>query len=59
MDGHQVQHPRRLLVCRARPSCTQDRPVGVDDFGLDKQVRERTVRGVGGELREHDLGVAG
>ena len=55
---HQVQHERRLLVRRSRPSRAQNRVPLMDDLSLHEQIRECGMRSVSGCGREHDLGIA-
>ena len=46
MHGHQVKHPRCLLVLRAGPPRAEDGPALIDDLGLDKKVAECGVQRV-------------
>ena len=56
----QVEHPRRLLLGRARPARARGwRSAARQHLGLHEQLAERRVRGIGRRWREHDLGVAG
>ena len=58
MDGHQVEHPRRLLVERARPAGTENRLPFADNLGLHKQIAERGMQRVRGRRGEDDFRVA-
>ena len=59
VHGQQVKHPRRRIVGSARPVRAEDRPVLGQDLGLDEELVERRVGGIGGSRCEHDFGVAG
>jgi hypothetical protein len=59
VDRHQVEHPRRRLVQRARPARAQDGVALGDDLGLHEEIGEGRVKRVGGRRREDDFGVAG
>ncbi len=48
MDGHQVKHPRHLLVGGLGPASTEDGVSGVDDLCLNKKIAECRMQGVGG-----------
>jgi hypothetical protein len=56
---HQVKHPGRLLVDRARPAGAQDGAPLAQDLGLDEEIAEGRVQGFGGGRSDHDVGVAG
>ena len=56
--GHQVEHPRRVLVDRTGAARAYDRTARSDDLGLDEQVAERRVRRIRQWCGEHDLRVA-
>ena len=53
-----MEHPRGMLVVRARPARTEDGPSRSDDLRLHEQIGERGVQRIGGSGCERDLGVA-
>ena len=58
VHGHQVQHPRRGFVARARAARAQDRLALANDLGLHEEIGKRRMQGIGRLCREDDLGVA-
>ena len=59
VQRHQMQHPGRRFLARARPARAQDGLPGVHDLGLHEQVAERRVQGVRGSGGEHHFRIAG
>ena len=55
----QVEHPRHMLVGRARTARAHDRLQLLHQFGLHEQLAEGGVQRVGDRRRQHHLGVAG
>ena len=59
MNGHQMQHPGRLLTLGARPAGAEDGPLFREDLGLDEEIAEGRMQGVGdGRCQDH-LGITG
>ncbi len=56
---HQVEHPRRRILLRARPAIGQQGGQAVDDLGLHEQLAERRMLHVGRGRHQHHLAVAG
>ena len=48
MHGHQVKHPGGVFVEGAGPASAENRPVLVDDLGLNKEIAERRMQCVRG-----------
>ena len=57
VHGHQVKHPRRLLVEGAGPAGAEDRLPLADDLGLNKEIAERRMQRVRGRRCENDFRV--
>ena len=57
MHGHQVKHPRRLLVQGAGPASAEDRLLLADDLGLNKEIAERRMQCVRGRRCQNDFRV--
>src|SRR5512135_800375 len=57
-DAHQVEHPWRRLVKRARPASAKDRPLPADNLGLNKEIAERRMQRVGCRRCENDFRIA-
>ena len=57
MHGHEMAHPRRVLVEGAGPARTQDRVPLANDLGLNKEIAERRMQRVCGRRCEHDFRV--
>ncbi len=58
VHGHQVKHPRHLLVLRTRTASAEDCVPTPEDLGLHEQVAECGVQRIGSRGRENHLGVA-
>ncbi len=56
--GHQMEHPRHLLLEGARPTGAKNGASPRDDLGLDEQVAECRMQRVRGRRREDHLGIA-
>ena len=59
VHSHQVEHPRRCLLGRARAARAQHGRRSIEDLGLHEQLAEGRVQFIRDGTREHDLGVAG
>ena len=57
VDGHQMKHPRRVLVVGAGAAGAEDRLPLIDDLRLDKKIAERRMQRVCGRRSKHDLRV--
>ena len=55
---HQLHHPRRGLLGRARAACAEHGGRPRQDLGLHEELAEGRVQRVGRHRREHDLAVA-
>jgi hypothetical protein len=56
---HQVQHPRRLFVERARPARAQDGAPLAQDLGLHEEIAEGRMQRIGRRRCDHHFGVTG
>ncbi len=56
--GHEMEQPGRRIVGLARPAGREDRAEGRVHFGVQEQLAECRVGGVGGGGRENDFGKA-
>ena len=59
MRCHQMKHPHRRLTVRAWPPVAKNRPVVMQNLGLNKEIAERRVQLIGGARRQNHFSITG